>query len=102
VAATHAPAGAPKNLLTIRAACGYVCHMNIEELRKVSRAVPFQPFTVRTSEGDGLPVPHPDFLFIPPMGQTVIIVDQKGGLNLVDATHITKVEIPRPGLPQQG
>ncbi len=76
--------------------------MSIEELRKVSRAVPFRPFTVRTSEGDGLHVPHPDFLFIPPLGETVILVDQKGGLNLLDATHITKVEIPRPVPPAQG
>lgn len=76
--------------------------MNIEELRKVNAAVPFRPFTVRTFEGGGLHVPHPDFLFIPPVGATVIIVDKQGGLNLVDATHITKVEVPQPGIQQQG
>ena len=66
--------------------------MKIEEIRKINHAQPFKPFTVRVTDGDALHVPHPDFLLIPPVGATVIIVDQKGCMNLVDTAHITKLE----------
>ncbi|MBI5799822.1 MAG: hypothetical protein HZA92_03715 [Verrucomicrobia bacterium] len=66
--------------------------MRIEEIRKINEANPFKPYTVRVSDGDGLPVPHPDFLFIPPVGGTVIVVDLQGCVTLVDANHITKLE----------
>ena len=65
--------------------------MCIDEIRQINRAQPFKPFTVHVTDGDALHLPHPDFLFIPPVGGTVIIVDQKGCMSLVDAAHITKL-----------
>jgi len=53
--------------------------VSIKELREIKRATPFHPYTVRTSEGDALHVPRPDFMLIPPIGETVIVVDQEGG-----------------------
>ena len=71
--------------------------MSIEEIRKINQTHPFKPYTVRVSDGDALHVPHPDFLLIPPVGGTVVIVNQQGCLSLVDAAHITKLEFaPRP------
>jgi hypothetical protein len=69
--------------------------MSIKELREVNRATPFHAYTVRTTDGDAIRVPHPDFMLIPPIGETVIVVDQEGGKHLVDADHITKLEIRR-------
>jgi hypothetical protein len=34
-------------------------------------------------------------MFIPPLGDTVIVVDQDGGKHIVDADHITKLELRR-------
>ena len=65
--------------------------MSIDEIRQTNRAQPFKPFTVRVTDCDAPHGPHPDFLLIPPVGGTVIIVDQKGCMNLVDAAHITKL-----------
>jgi len=81
-------------LARLRALC-YQFIMSIKEIREINRATPFHAYTVRTSDGDALHVPHPDFMFIPPIGETVIVVDQEGGKHLVDADHITKLEIRR-------
>ena len=69
--------------------------MSIKDLRDINGATPFHAYTVRTSDGDALPVPHPDFMLIPPIGDTVIVVDQEGGKHLIDASHITKLELRR-------
>ena len=36
-------------------------------------------------------------MLIPPIGETVIVVDQEGGKHIVDADHITKLEMRRSG-----
>ena len=63
----------------------------------------FQPFTIQLSNGKHLHVPHPDFMLIPPIGETVIVVDQEGGKHIVDADHITKLELrqARPAKPSR-
>lgn len=73
----------------------YESPMNMKELRDINRTTPFHPYTVRTSDGDAIHVPHPDFMFIPPLGDTVIVVDQDGGKHIVDADRITKLELRR-------
>ena len=67
--------------------------MNIEELRKINRTAPFRPFVIRTADGETVGVPHPDFLMIPAIGETVVAVDQEGGFHIIDASHVTKVEM---------
>lgn len=47
------------------------------------------------SDGRSFPVPHPDYLFFPPVGDTVIIVLQDGGFQIVDLDQITGMEIPK-------
>lgn len=74
--------------------------MSIKELREINRASPFHPYTVRTSEGDAIHVPHPDYMLIPPIGETVIVVDQEGCKHIVDADHITKLELRRTRPPK--
>ena len=81
-------------LASAQALC-YPSHMSIKDLRGINGATPFPPYTVRTSDGDALHVPHSDFMLIPPLGETVIVVDQEGGKHLVDASHITKLELRR-------
>lgn len=76
----------------------YESRMNMKEIRDINRTTPFRPYTVRTTDGDAIHVPHPDFMLIPPIGETVIVVDQEGGKHIVDADHITKLEM-RPGSP---
>jgi hypothetical protein len=44
----------------------------IDEIRKQLEAVPFVPFSVRTSEGHEYPVPTVDHAYITPRGDRVI------------------------------
>ena len=49
--------------------------MLIESIREFNRAVPFQPYEIRTNGGERLRVPHPDFILIAPKGAWVIVTD---------------------------
>ena len=71
--------------------------MSIKELRGINRTTPFRPYTVRTTDGDAIHVPHPDFMLVPQVSEMVIVVDQEGGKHIVDADHITKLELRRGG-----
>lgn len=39
--------------------------MNIEEIRTLQKAVPFEPFEIRMVDGRVFSVPHPDFILVP-------------------------------------
>lgn len=49
--------------------------MLIEAIRQFNRAVPFEPYAIRTNGGERLRVPHPDFILIAPRGTWVIVTD---------------------------
>ena len=51
--------------------------MLIEVIREFNRAVPFQPYEIRTNGGERLQVPHPDFIFVSPRGTWIIITDKR-------------------------
>ena len=50
--------------------------MLIEAIREFNRAVPFQPYEIRTNGGERLPVPHPDFILVSPKGAWIIVTDE--------------------------
>jgi len=50
--------------------------MLIEAIREYNRAVPFQPYEIRTNGGERLRVPHPDFIFVAPKGTWIIVTDK--------------------------
>ena len=50
--------------------------MLIEAIREFNRAVPFQPYEIRTNGGERLRVPHPDFIFVSPKGTWIIVTDE--------------------------
>lgn len=69
--------------------------MSIKELREINCATPFRAYTVRTTDAAGILVPRPDFTLIPPIGETVIVLDQEVGKHLVDVDPITKLAFRR-------
>ncbi len=50
--------------------------MLIEAIREFNRAVPFQPYEIRTNGGERLRVPHPDFILVAPKGAWIIVTDE--------------------------
>lgn len=61
---------------------------------------PFQPFTIRLSDGRSFDVPHPDFIAI---GRGVVsVVDQEDGTHTLDALHIVSINDPAPNQNSNG
>ena len=52
--------------------------MLIEAIRGFNRAQPFRRYEVQMAGGKTYVVPHPDFAFVSPGNDWVIIVDRKG------------------------
>jgi hypothetical protein len=64
--------------------------MEIEGLREAVRRQPFKPFTMRLSDGRGMPVPHPEFLAIGP--NVVILVTQNDSWMEIDPFMIVSLD----------
>ena len=75
----HTPrrVGVERTHLVKRAKAANLRDMLIEAIREFNRAVPFQPYEIRTNGGKRLKVPHPDFIFISPKGSWVIVTDEQ-------------------------
>ncbi|OGV66934.1 MAG: hypothetical protein A3K19_03650 [Lentisphaerae bacterium RIFOXYB12_FULL_65_16] len=67
--------------------------MNARTLRECCTVRPFKPFVINLSDGRSFPIPHPDFLLIPPAGDIVIACHQDGAVNLISLDQITDVAI---------
>ena len=70
--------------------------MSIAELRAINQHHPFRPFLIRTAEGGMVEIPHPDFLLIPPVGDTIFAIHPGGGFEIIAASHVTKVQFRKP------
>src|SRR5438876_11802533 len=67
----------------------------IDEIRKQLEAVPFVPFSVRTSDGHEYSVPTGDHAYITSRGNRVIVTDDKGTVAILGRLYIYIV-IPQP------
>ncbi len=53
--------------------------MTNETIRKFQKQVPFQAFDIHLADGRVVHVPHPDFVYVPPINErTVVATDSKG------------------------
>lgn len=59
--------------------------MTLEQLMRAKEAQPFEPFEICTADGQRIPVPHPDSLFVPPNDQrTFVVAHDDGTVQVVD------------------
>src|SRR5687768_10982415 len=83
--------------------------MRLEDIRSLTRAVPFRPFRVFLSTGETFDIRHPDMIMAslgaahiatPPPGGTA---DQADRATIVSLIHIQKIEyLPGPAPAQPG
>jgi hypothetical protein len=66
--------------------------MDAEELRRLRRAEPFRPFTIRLADGRELHVPERVFFWVTPEGSRVCIADANGGMTMTAARLVASVE----------
>jgi hypothetical protein len=76
--------------------------MTIEQLKKMLRAQPFQPFEIHLADGRALPVEHPEFVGQSPSGRTIGVGLADDTIEIVDLLLVTSLK-PRPnGAPRRG
>jgi hypothetical protein len=65
--------------------------MAVDQLRRLHRAQPFQPFEIHLADGRLLNVPHPECLAITPPGRTVGVALTDGTIEIVDLLLVTSL-----------
>ena len=68
--------------------------MSSDEIKKLLRAVPFQPFTVHLVSDKTFPIPHPDFALLTPTGRTLFVASAgSDAVDILDVPLIARVQI---------
>jgi hypothetical protein len=68
--------------------------MTLKQLREHLEIRPFRPIVIRTVSGARHAVNHPDYLFIPPVGDIILVVDPDGLMHHIDLDYVEAVETP--------
>jgi hypothetical protein len=76
--------------------------MTAAKFHDMLRTKPFQPFLVKTTDGDTHPVDHPDFALISPAETEVVIYDKDDHFRHVAMNHIVSLEPVRNGTKKPG
>jgi hypothetical protein len=63
----------------------------IEDIRRRVERVPFEPFSIHTSDGHEFAVPTIDHVWFPPGGNRVYVADDKGIAALLRPIHIVSI-----------
>jgi hypothetical protein len=66
-----------------------------EELGTMMRLQPFQPFDIKTADGDTIHVFHQDFVARSPTGETAIVYDKDGHFRIVHLNMVVTLEPTR-------
>ena len=64
-----------------------------DRIREVIRATPFRPFTAELGGGKRVSVTHTDYASLSPAGRTLIVYDDRDGMEIIDAFLITNVSV---------
>ena len=67
--------------------------MTIERIRTLCDQHPFQPFTIRMSDGRQIAVPHRDFIALGPGGRTLIVYEPDESFHIVDLLLVTDLHV---------
>ena len=68
--------------------------MSKEEMRNVMKIQPFKPFSIHTTGGESIVVPHPDYLFFPPESvenTTFVVYDQENRFHILDLNQVAEL-----------
>ena len=73
--------------------------MDLNGIREALRKEPFQPFTIRLTDGRELPVPHPEFVAVGP--RLVIVIAEDNSWTVVEPLLIVSLDFKSNGAPSQ-
>jgi len=66
----------------------------IGDIRKHLEKIPFEPFTVRTADGQSYAVPTRDHIWLPPKSARVFVADDDGYSAILPALLISGLIVP--------
>ncbi len=69
--------------------------VKLSEIRGHLRQSPFRPVVVRLTSGRTHRVDHPDYLFVPPVGESFLIVGKEGDFHHIDAGQVEEIEVSK-------
>ena len=69
--------------------------MKINDIRTMRNRAPFRPFQIHLSNGEVLPVTHPETMSLPGDEREMFVVWTDKSWNLVDATQVVRVSSMR-------
>jgi len=79
--------------LVVRACCGIVVFVKINEVRKLLHTQPFRPFLIHVADGGRIPVKHEDFVALAPTGRELIVYLSDGDYQIDDVMLVTRLEV---------
>jgi hypothetical protein len=77
--------------------------MDRVELDRLLKARPFEPFTIHTVDGDLVGIKSPEFAWLPPIGNRMVValdMGDGGATRIISLQHISQVTIG-PGVSPQ-
>lgn len=75
--------------------------MTTEHLRQLIHATPFEPFTIHMADGREVPVPHPEFIMLPPQSRTCVVwEDDAKAFGFIDLLLVTQLTVKPNGKPK--
>ena len=69
--------------------------MTSEQLPKLIKAMPFQPFTIRTADGREIEVHHPEAIAYPG-GRIAVVVSPDESVDIIDLLLVPTLQIQAP------
>ena len=67
--------------------------MTKEAIHQHLHANPFRPFCLRLTDGERVPVPHPDFVALSQGGRTVVVMAEGEDFKVLDLALVTALEM---------
>ena len=67
-------------------------------IRDAIEKIPFQPFVLEMDNGRALHVPHRDFIFLTPAGNTAVVVERAPEgehTHIVDVEHVSMIKFDK-------
>jgi len=65
-------------------------------LGEFMQATPFEPFEIRTTDGDTITVIHRDFVSRSPSGETAAVFEKDGHMRLLNVRQVVTIAQARP------
>jgi len=68
--------------------------MTANDIRNIMKVHPFEPFTIHTTGGESILVPHPDYVLFPPSSvqtTTFVVYDQQNQFHMLDIEQVGEV-----------